>query len=475
MASVPNMRLGPTARPGVSEQPGEGGESEGFAQLLSTTLPVPGAAGPRAEAGEDPDADRPAIGDEGTPIAQADAILSLVAMQAAPNPAPAPTRIATAAGAGSAAPAAAPDLAFAASAPAATNLATTSAPVAAGTVTVPAPTPDTAFSTSNNVAWASEAAAEPAAGQVSTGAGAPYPDGQVPAGSFASRPGAVAAAASTAAGPAVKTEGPAAATVAIAATAPTAPHSAGGAMVAALQPSRTSRGPAANVRPAADYEPAGTNPENAAADPASAQAMPQGPRRPSQPASNLAQPKGDVAAQAPVQPGSAAVPFALPGVAEPAAPGQIPAAPASAAGAPEAMVERQLELAADGEWLDRLARDIADAGSTEGKMRFRLDPEHLGTLKVELTQGDRGTSVRLTVESEAARAIIAEAQPKLVAEARAQGVRIAETHVDLAGGHAGDPRRQEAERREPQLRTGRDTVSEAEPERRTRSSSDRYA
>jgi flagellar hook-length control protein FliK len=138
-----------------------------------------------------------------------------------------------------------------------------------------------------------------------------------------------------------------------------------------------------------------------------------------------------------------------------------PAQPATArpgdAPVADRMMAHHLDLARDSAWLDRLARDIAGSAAADAPMRFRLHPETLGHMRVELTQGDRGTSVRLTVESDSARTIIADAQPRLVAEARAQGVRIAETHVDLAGGSGGhassDPRRQETAREPVSIRT----------------------
>ncbi|MFC3714122.1 flagellar hook-length control protein FliK [Sphingoaurantiacus capsulatus] len=96
-------------------------------------------------------------------------------------------------------------------------------------------------------------------------------------------------------------------------------------------------------------------------------------------------------------------------------------------------VERQLEIARDGAWLDQLTKDIVRTASAEGNLRFRLNPENLGSLHVEVTQGQNGASVRLTADTEAARTIIADARPQLIAEAKAQGLRIAETHVDLSG------------------------------------------
>ena len=90
-------------------------------------------------------------------------------------------------------------------------------------------------------------------------------------------------------------------------------------------------------------------------------------------------------------------------------------------------------MAHEGEWLDQLTRDIVRTASAEGSLRFRLNPETLGSLQVEVTQGQAGASVRLTADTEQARSLIADARPQLIAEARAQGVRIAEAHVDLGG------------------------------------------
>jgi flagellar hook-length control protein FliK len=148
----------------------------------------------------------------------------------------------------------------------------------------------------------------------------------------------------------------------------------------------------------------------------------------------------------------------------------------------ELMIERQLDLASGGEWLDDLAHDIArTVGAESGPMRFRLNPEHLGSLRVEITPDRGGTAIRLTADTDAARQIIADAQPRLIAEARAQGVRISETHVDL--GHQpgqGDPRRQPEHSDQPQIRTARslqDDAQDREPSdgKPTRGRSERYA
>jgi flagellar hook-length control protein FliK len=109
-----------------------------------------------------------------------------------------------------------------------------------------------------------------------------------------------------------------------------------------------------------------------------------------------------------------------------------PPAPAIAQQSAAAEVApHHLDLVKDSEWLDSLAKDITRAAQSDTHLRFQLNPEHLGSLKVEVLNGANGTSVKLTADTEAARAILVDAQPRLVAEARAQGLRISEAQVNL--------------------------------------------
>lgn len=98
----------------------------------------------------------------------------------------------------------------------------------------------------------------------------------------------------------------------------------------------------------------------------------------------------------------------------------------------EQSVARHLDLARDNQWLDRLARDISQAASQQGHLKFQLNPEHLGALTVEIANSASGTAIRMTADTDQARTIIADAQPRLLAEVRAQGLRVSESHVDLS-------------------------------------------
>ena len=106
-------------------------------------------------------------------------------------------------------------------------------------------------------------------------------------------------------------------------------------------------------------------------------------------------------------------------------------APSATATLADQTVDRQIDLARDTQWLDRLARDISQAAAQQGELKFHLNPEHLGSLHIELSNSAAGTSIRMTTDNDQARSIIADAQPQLLAEVRAQGLRIAESQVDL--------------------------------------------
>lgn len=103
----------------------------------------------------------------------------------------------------------------------------------------------------------------------------------------------------------------------------------------------------------------------------------------------------------------------------------------------QVVMGHHLDLARDSAWLDQLARDIVSTAANDSQLRFKLNPEHLGSLHVELLRRDDGAAVRMTTESEAARAMLADAQGRLVAEARTHGMRITETSVDLSRNHNG--------------------------------------
>jgi flagellar hook-length control protein FliK len=92
-------------------------------------------------------------------------------------------------------------------------------------------------------------------------------------------------------------------------------------------------------------------------------------------------------------------------------------------------VDRTLDFAREDIFLDQLAKDIVSAGRRDDLLSFRLQPRNLGTLDVELRNSDAGVSIHFTTAHDAARAILTSAQPRLMDEIRAQGVRVADTQI----------------------------------------------
>lgn len=101
----------------------------------------------------------------------------------------------------------------------------------------------------------------------------------------------------------------------------------------------------------------------------------------------------------------------------------------------DTLVEQTLSIARDGAWLDTLAKDIANSAGSGNDLHFKLNPPNLGSLTVAIAQTDDGTSIRLTAETHETRNILLDAQPKLIAEARTQGLRISDSQVDLNDQH----------------------------------------
>jgi len=213
------------------------------------------------------------------------------------------------------------------------------------------------------------------------------------------------------------------------------PTEAAKPVVALLQQDDTAP-PSGESAPAASIEMIGTKPEvRPAAQPAAAR-QPHGETPPAQAplhrrAAEAPSPRrpADTRRRADVAASDTSITAATQRAPEPPPTSRSAGVPAASAKG-DTVVQQTLTIARDGAWLDRLARDIASAGNG-GDLQFKLDPERLGSLSVAITHGGDGVSIRLTADNDATRNLLLDAQPKLLAEARAQGLKISDTHVDL--------------------------------------------
>ena len=163
----------------------------------------------------------------------------------------------------------------------------------------------------------------------------------------------------------------------------------------------------------------------------------------------------------------------------PAAPRVEQSATLSQLGAQPSSAERHLDLAHQEIWLDELARDIVAARDNDSRLSFRLSPERLGRLDVDVLRSDAGLSVNLTTSSAEASAAIASAQPRLVEELKSHGARVIETQVRTSdpastGSNPQSQRNSQNQEYAPFLRTaGAETASD--PTDESTNATDRFA
>ncbi|SOB80158.1 Flagellar hook-length control protein FliK [Sphingomonas guangdongensis] len=100
---------------------------------------------------------------------------------------------------------------------------------------------------------------------------------------------------------------------------------------------------------------------------------------------------------------------------------------------------------ADDSWMtgmiDRI-ETLRDAGGAQGETRIRLTPDALGGIDVAITRDDAGTlQVQLSTDTPQARAVLAEAAPRLADMAEARGLKLGGSAVDTGAGQPGGERR----------------------------------
>lgn len=111
-----------------------------------------------------------------------------------------------------------------------------------------------------------------------------------------------------------------------------------------------------------------------------------------------------------------------------------PAAVSGTASAPvnlsASLGQQVIDMGAGGQWIDDLAKEIATLANGSGQGSFRLSPEHLGPMRVDIRNGDTGAQVRLTVETQAAETALSQDSDTLRADARLSAIKIGEVTVE---------------------------------------------
>lgn len=102
------------------------------------------------------------------------------------------------------------------------------------------------------------------------------------------------------------------------------------------------------------------------------------------------------------------------------------------------LADHHLNLASDSRWLDTLAKDIVAAHSNSDQLSFRLSPPNLGRLDIKLTAHETGLALHMATTNDEAAKIVGSANPRLVDDLRAQGLRITSSDVTSHSNTASD-------------------------------------
>ncbi|MGK2910466.1 MAG: flagellar hook-length control protein FliK [Sphingobium sp.] len=92
--------------------------------------------------------------------------------------------------------------------------------------------------------------------------------------------------------------------------------------------------------------------------------------------------------------------------------------------------QQVIDMGSGGQWIEGLAHEIAALSKGEGHGSFRLSPEHLGPMRVDIRPGDQGASVTLTVETKAAESMLMQDRNILKADAQLAAVKIGDVTVE---------------------------------------------
>ena len=96
----------------------------------------------------------------------------------------------------------------------------------------------------------------------------------------------------------------------------------------------------------------------------------------------------------------------------------------------ELLGNQVIDMSVSGQWIDRMAREIAKLSDGTGHSRFQLMPPNLGRIQVDVWQGDDQTNVRLLTETDEAARRLREGQGALEASARLASLSLGSVSVE---------------------------------------------
>ncbi len=98
----------------------------------------------------------------------------------------------------------------------------------------------------------------------------------------------------------------------------------------------------------------------------------------------------------------------------------------------QALGDQVIDMGVSGQWIDRMAREIAGLADGTGHSRFTLNPPHLGSIQVDLWRDQTSTNVRLMTETDEAAERLNEGRQSLQADARVAALGLGTITVEKA-------------------------------------------
>lgn len=100
----------------------------------------------------------------------------------------------------------------------------------------------------------------------------------------------------------------------------------------------------------------------------------------------------------------------------------------------EVLGDQVIDMGVSGQWIDRMAREIAGLADGTGHSRFTLNPPHLGRLQIDLWREEGATSIRMLTETDEAAQRLQEGRTALQGDARVAALSLASITVEKASG-----------------------------------------
>lgn len=114
---------------------------------------------------------------------------------------------------------------------------------------------------------------------------------------------------------------------------------------------------------------------------------------------------------------------------------ELAAAPVSVVTGPstgQQLGDQVIDMGVSGQWIDRMAREIAGLADGNGHSRFTLNPPHLGRLEINLWQDQGATSLRMIADTDEGARRLSEGRGALQADARIASLNLSAITIEKA-------------------------------------------